>query len=95
MEDHIGSNICLVLLQYNCISLGFTMAAVAASLSQRDPVASVLYCLALNHKQVLSGLAVALYYYSAILFPFIQRIYLLLIKCGAYCIHVLLIVLSL
>lgn len=41
-----------VLFQYNCISLGFTIGAVAAILSGNDLVASVLYCLALNHKQV-------------------------------------------
>lgn len=38
--------------QYNCISLGFTVAAVAAILSGKDLFGSVLYCLALNHKQV-------------------------------------------
>ncbi|MCI20355.1 ALG6 ALG8 glycosyltransferase family protein, partial [Trifolium medium] len=49
-------NPCLILIdhghfQYNCISLGFTVAAVAAILSGKDLVGSVLYCLALNHKQ--------------------------------------------
>ena len=58
----LALNICLALLQYSCISLGLTTAAVAAALSQKDLVASVLYCLSLNHKQVLSGLAFALYY---------------------------------
>lgn len=38
--------------QYNCISLGFTVGAVAAVLSNRDLLASSLFCLALNHKQV-------------------------------------------
>ena len=51
------SNIALMLvfafLQYNCISLGLTVAAVAAILSDRDVVGSVLFSLALNHKQVL------------------------------------------
>ncbi|EOY04209.1 hypothetical protein QUC31_017368 [Theobroma cacao] len=61
-------NPCLILIdhghfQYNCISLGFTMAAVAASLSQRDPVASVLYCLALNHKQMSAYFAPAFFSY--------------------------------
>jgi len=32
--------------------LGFTVGAVAAILSGKDLVGSVLYCLALNHKQV-------------------------------------------
>ncbi|KAL2976859.1 hypothetical protein AAZX31_13G033200 [Glycine max] len=41
-----------VAFQYNCISLGFTIGAVAAILSGNDLVASVLYCLALNHKQM-------------------------------------------
>lgn len=41
--------------QYNCISLGLTVGAVAAILSDRDLVASVLFSLALNHKQVLSS----------------------------------------
>lgn len=41
-----------VVFQYNCISLGFTVGAVAAILSGKDLVGSVLYCLALNHKQV-------------------------------------------
>ncbi|KAH1031632.1 hypothetical protein J1N35_043806 [Gossypium stocksii] len=48
-------NPCLILIdhghfQYNCISLGLTIAAIAAALSQKDLVASVLYCLPLNHK---------------------------------------------
>lgn len=38
--------------QYNCISLGFTVGAAAAILSQKDLIASALFCLALNHKQV-------------------------------------------
>ncbi|XLU19455.1 hypothetical protein S245_055521, partial [Arachis hypogaea] len=44
--------ICVV-FQYNCISLGFTIGAVAGVLSGKDLVACVLYCLALNHKQLL------------------------------------------
>ena len=39
--------------QFNCISLGFTVGAVAAICLQRDYLASTLFCLALNHKQVL------------------------------------------
>lgn len=50
-------NPCLILIdhghfQYNCISLGLTTAAVAAILSDRDLVGSVLFSLALNHKQM-------------------------------------------
>ncbi|XVF18959.1 hypothetical protein REPUB_Repub11eG0069000 [Reevesia pubescens] len=37
--------------KYNCISLRLTTAAVTAAISQKDLVATVLYCLALNHKQ--------------------------------------------
>ncbi|XLS97379.1 hypothetical protein HN51_040114 [Arachis hypogaea] len=53
--------ICVV-FQYNCISLGFTIGAVAGVLSGKDLVACVLYCLALNHKQVLiSDLSMGLF----------------------------------
>ncbi|XP_050228341.1 probable dolichyl pyrophosphate Man9GlcNAc2 alpha-1,3-glucosyltransferase [Mercurialis annua] len=50
-------NPCLVLIdhghfQYNCISLGLAVGAVAAVLSKKDLVASVLFCLSLNHKQM-------------------------------------------
>ncbi|QHN85801.1 putative dolichyl pyrophosphate Man9GlcNAc2 alpha-1,3-glucosyltransferase [Arachis hypogaea] len=51
--------ICVV-FQYNCISLGFTIGAVAGVLSGKDLVACVLYCLALNHKQPSPGCVVAL-----------------------------------
>ncbi|KAK4490582.1 hypothetical protein RD792_001266 [Penstemon davidsonii] len=49
-------NPCLILIdhghfQYNCISLGLTTAAVAAILSDRDIAGSLLFSLALNHKQ--------------------------------------------
>lgn len=48
-----GSAVILnIVFQFNCISLGFTIGAVAAILSGKDFVGSVLYCLALNHKQV-------------------------------------------
>ncbi|KAK1578510.1 hypothetical protein Q3G72_030818 [Acer saccharum] len=48
---------CLILIdhghfQYNCISLGLTVGAVAAILSQKELVASALFTLALNHKQM-------------------------------------------
>ncbi|KAE8722586.1 putative dolichyl pyrophosphate Man9GlcNAc2 alpha-1,3-glucosyltransferase [Hibiscus syriacus] len=61
-------NPCLILIdhghfQYNCISLGLTMAAIAAVLSQKDLVASVLYCLALNHKQMSAYFAPAFFSY--------------------------------
>ncbi|KAK9135766.1 hypothetical protein Syun_015096 [Stephania yunnanensis] len=38
--------------QYNCISLGLTVAAVAAIFVEKDLVGSFLFCLALNHKQM-------------------------------------------
>ncbi|XP_067015118.2 dolichyl pyrophosphate Man9GlcNAc2 alpha-1,3-glucosyltransferase [Anabrus simplex] len=38
--------------QYNNVSLGLTVAAVAAICRNRELVASVLYCLALNYKQM-------------------------------------------
>ncbi|CAD5170150.1 unnamed protein product [Musa acuminata subsp. malaccensis] len=50
-------NPCLILVdhghfQYNCISLGFTLGAIAAVLSQNDFAASALFSLAINHKQM-------------------------------------------
>lgn len=48
----LSSNLSIFSRQYNCISLGLTTAAVAAILSDRDLVGSMLFCLALNHKQV-------------------------------------------
>ncbi|KAH9675789.1 putative dolichyl pyrophosphate Man9GlcNAc2 alpha-1,3-glucosyltransferase [Citrus sinensis] len=50
-------NPCLILIdhghfQYNCISLGLTVAAIAAILSQRELLASCLFTLALSHKQI-------------------------------------------
>ncbi|KAH6755955.1 ALG6 [Perilla frutescens var. hirtella] len=61
-------NPCLILIdhghfQYNCISLGLTTAAVAAILSNRDLVGSVLFCLALNHKQMSAYYAPAFFGY--------------------------------
>lgn len=41
--------------QYNCISLGFAVGAVAAILSKRDLLGAILFSLSLNHKQVLDG----------------------------------------
>ncbi|KAL7221543.1 hypothetical protein ACSBR1_023489 [Camellia fascicularis] len=48
-------NPCLILIdhghfQYNCISLGLLVGAVAPILSNKDLLACVLFCLALNHK---------------------------------------------
>ncbi|GAB4832306.1 hypothetical protein Ancab_006317 [Ancistrocladus abbreviatus] len=50
-------NPCLTIIdhghfQYNCISLGFTLGAIAAILSNRELVACALFCFALNHKQM-------------------------------------------
>ncbi|AQK52326.1 probable dolichyl pyrophosphate Man9GlcNAc2 alpha-1,3-glucosyltransferase [Zea mays] len=48
---------CLVLIdhghfQYNCISLGLTLGAIAGVLSRNELVAAALFTLAINHKQV-------------------------------------------
>ncbi|KAG8380834.1 hypothetical protein BUALT_Bualt06G0057700 [Buddleja alternifolia] len=61
-------NPCLILIdhghfQYNCISLGLTTAAVAAILSDRDLVGSMLFSLALNHKQMSAYYAPAFFAY--------------------------------
>lgn len=50
-------NPCLILIdhghfQYNCISLGLTIGAVAAILCKHDVIACSLFSLALNHKQM-------------------------------------------
>ncbi|XP_020108916.1 probable dolichyl pyrophosphate Man9GlcNAc2 alpha-1,3-glucosyltransferase [Ananas comosus] len=50
-------NPCLILIdhghfQYNCISLGLTLGAIAAVLSQNELAASALFTLAINHKQM-------------------------------------------
>lgn len=50
-------NPCLILIdhghfQFNCISLGLTLGAVAAVLSRKNLLACVLFCLSLNHKQM-------------------------------------------
>lgn len=57
---------CLILIdhghfQYNCISLGFTVGAVAAILSKRELVACVLFSLSLNHKQMSAYFAPAFF----------------------------------
>ncbi|KAK9269100.1 hypothetical protein L1049_000869 [Liquidambar formosana] len=59
-------NPCLILIdhghfQYNCISLGLTVAAIAAILSKRDLIACVLFSLALNHKQMSTYFAPAFF----------------------------------
>ncbi|KAL4236842.1 Glucosyltransferase-like protein [Mactra antiquata] len=38
--------------QYNCISLGFTIMAVASLANCHDVIGSILFCLALNYKQM-------------------------------------------
>uniref|UniRef100_A0A804R7U0 Alpha-1,3-glucosyltransferase n=2 Tax=Zea mays TaxID=4577 RepID=A0A804R7U0_MAIZE len=48
---------CLVLIdhghfQYNCISLGLTLGAIAGVLSRNELIAAALFTLAINHKQV-------------------------------------------
>lgn len=59
-------NPCLILIdhghfQYNCISLGLTIGAVAAILSDKELVACVLFSLALNHKQMSAYFAPAFF----------------------------------
>lgn len=49
--------------QYNCISLGLTLAAVAAIFSENELLASVLFSLALNHKQMSTYFAPAFFSY--------------------------------
>ncbi|KAH7514846.1 hypothetical protein FEM48_Zijuj11G0133700 [Ziziphus jujuba var. spinosa] len=61
-------NPCLILIdhghfQYNCISLGLTVGAIASVLSDKDLVACVLYCLALSHKQMSAYFAPAFFSY--------------------------------
>lgn len=61
-------NPCLILIdhghfQYNCISLGLAVAAVSAILSDRDLVGSMLFTLALNHKQMSAYFAPAFFSY--------------------------------
>lgn len=59
-------NPCLMLIdhghfQYNCISLGLTVGAVAAVLSNKELVACSLFSLALNHKQMTAYFAPAFF----------------------------------
>lgn len=59
-------NPCLILIdhghfQYNCISLGLAVGAVAAILSDKDLVACFLFSLALNHKQMSAYFAPAFF----------------------------------
>ncbi|KAJ4707105.1 Alpha-1,3-glucosyltransferase [Melia azedarach] len=59
-------NPCLILIdhghfQYNCISLGLTVGAIAAILSQRDLLGSCLFTLALCHKQMSAYFAPAFF----------------------------------
>ncbi|KAL6176486.1 hypothetical protein ACLB2K_053119 [Fragaria x ananassa] len=74
-------NPCLILIdhghfQYNCISLGLTVGAIAAILSDKDLLACVLYSLALNHKQMSAYFAPA--FFSHLLGKCIRRRYPLL-----------------
>ncbi|GMH04306.1 hypothetical protein Nepgr_006145 [Nepenthes gracilis] len=59
-------NPCLIIIdhghfQYNCISLGLTVGAIAAILSNRELVACALFCFALNHKQMSAYFAPAFF----------------------------------
>lgn len=61
-------NPCLILIdhghfQYNCISLGLTVGAVAAILSDKDLLGCFLFSLALNHKQMSAYFAPAFFSY--------------------------------
>ncbi|XP_068314030.1 probable dolichyl pyrophosphate Man9GlcNAc2 alpha-1,3-glucosyltransferase [Pyrus communis] len=71
-------NPCLILIdhghfQYNCISLGLTVGAIASVLSDKDLVACVLYSLALNHKQMSAYFAPA--FFSHLLGKCLRRRY--------------------
>ncbi|CAO2825423.1 unnamed protein product [Amaranthus hypochondriacus] len=59
-------NPCLIIIdhghfQFNCISLGLTIGAVAAIFSSRELVASALFTLALSHKQMSAYFAPAFF----------------------------------
>nr|POE83406.1 putative dolichyl pyrophosphate man9glcnac2 alpha-1,3-glucosyltransferase [Quercus suber] len=72
-KTHIAWHIAMILLspclmlidhghfQYNCISLGLTVGAVAAVLSNKELVACFLFSLALNHKQMTAYFAPAFF----------------------------------
>ncbi|XP_077236956.1 ALG6, ALG8 glycosyltransferase family [Tasmannia lanceolata] len=47
--------------QYNCISLGLTVAAIAAIFSKNELIGSILFSLALNHKQMSAYFAPAFF----------------------------------
>jgi alpha-1,3-glucosyltransferase len=49
--------------QYNGISLGTTVAAIAAIIQGRDHLASVLFCLSINYKQMSLYHALPLFFY--------------------------------
>ncbi|KAG9442088.1 hypothetical protein H6P81_017942 [Aristolochia fimbriata] len=50
-----------LLAQYNCISLGFTVGVVVVVLAKHDLLASVLFSLVLNHKQMSAYFAPAFF----------------------------------
>ncbi|KAL9261981.1 putative dolichyl pyrophosphate Man9GlcNAc2 alpha-1,3-glucosyltransferase [Drosera capensis] len=57
---------CLIIIdhghfQYNCISLGLSLGAIAAILSDRELLACSLFCSALNHKQMSAYFAPAFF----------------------------------
>ncbi|KAJ0978145.1 hypothetical protein J5N97_013619 [Dioscorea zingiberensis] len=49
--------------QYNCISLGLTLGAVAAVVSEKDVIGAILFTLAINHKQMSMYFAPAFFSY--------------------------------
>eukprot|EP00898_Chlorokybus_atmophyticus_P005875 jgi/Chlat1/6289/Chrsp44S05783 len=49
--------------QYNCISLGLALAAIAAFSANLHDLGAVLYCLSLNHKQMSAYYAPAIFAY--------------------------------
>ncbi|KAL5974921.1 hypothetical protein ACLOJK_031597 [Asimina triloba] len=77
--------------QYNCISLGLTLAAVATIFSKNELVASALFILALNHKQMSAYFAPA--FFGHLLgkclrrqSPFLEVVKLGLVVLGAFAI---------
>jgi alpha-1,3-glucosyltransferase len=56
------------MFQYNCISLGLTLGAIAGVLSGNELVAAALFSLSINHKQV-SLLSGELLYDSYVAWP--------------------------
>ncbi|KAH7667423.1 Dolichyl-P-Glc:Man(9)GlcNAc(2)-PP-dolichol alpha-1,3-glucosyltransferase protein [Dioscorea alata] len=49
--------------QYNCISLGLTLGAVAAVISDKDVIGAIMFTLAINHKQMSMYFAPAFFSY--------------------------------